>query len=290
MNQSEKQAPFSIQETCPARFHLLDAECTQACRTLLSLVHCIALCCPLTLTVRSCLGLLNIYTKYASFITARQTYSDKVIHLYFLKNQESSMQDGEDKSSTSNQDVHTVYTLLMEATWEHIHFHLTNLCLSEPEMCCLADLHHPPPAFGSAHKLPSSLLKSPVLWTHPFSRRWASQDSAKQSRAEGSLAVLVLVQNQTQISNTETLSQAPSDALRSTEWNIDGSWRCKLCRVCMGKQCLHVCVTLFLWLCECGYPKIKTWTNVRWFLSVPKSKSRTTATTQVLHNALTPTL
>lgn len=101
---------------------------------------------------------------------------------------------------------------------------------------------HPPTQHLAAH------LKSTVLWMHPFSRRWASQDSAQQSRAEGSLAVPVLVQNQRQISNSETLSEAPSEALRSTEWNIDGSRRCKLsrvCCVCMGGECVCMCMCVY---------------------------------------------
>lgn len=115
--------------------------------------------------------------------------------------------------------------------------HLTRLCLSKPESCCLTDPNHPPTGTWQRSK---SLKKNQPSFERTLQHgQWASQDSAQQSRAEGNLAADALVQNQTHKlkywkGDARTLSQTPLDALKSAKWNIDGASRFRLLNVCRG--------------------------------------------------------
>lgn len=120
---------------------------------------------------------------------------------------------GRHETSNSNKEQQTVYTLLMVGTHP---FHLTNLCLSKPKSCCLADLATP-----HQHLAVHTTVQQPLKIDHPLKaplQQELSLYSAQQSRAEGSLPVCW--------PNTElkywkadvcTRSQTSCDALRGTE-------------------------------------------------------------------------
>lgn len=114
-----------------------------------------------------------------------------------------------------------VYTLLTMANWEHIHsIWLSFVCKSQ---ICASWLFCPSsPQHLAVCARPSSKPLKPSI-ENTFQSNHEYLGTTGESRARGSLAVFVLVQNQTQISDSGRRVRAGKRHLMHLEWNIHTS-------------------------------------------------------------------